>query len=282
MPTRQSSSSTTSRPWRIIYVLADSTGNLPRHMLRALLTQFPADAFEVRVKPFLHDAERLRDVMDVIEAEPGIVLHALVSRAAKAAIEAFCTSSGLPCYDLTGGLVDFLAAASGLQPSEDPRALHNVDEVYRRRIEAIEFAMAHDDGLGLDTLHQADVVLAGVSRTSKTPTTIYLAQQGLKAGNVALAMPVEPPRQLLALPPKKVVGLVIDPSQLFEIRHRRRQEWHMGDSGYNDPQAIEAEIQWSRRLFARQGWAIIDVTNQAIEETAARISQRLGLKPMGG
>jgi [pyruvate, water dikinase]-phosphate phosphotransferase / [pyruvate, water dikinase] kinase len=206
-----------------------------------------------------------------------MILHALVSKDAKRAVAAFCQAMELPCRDLTGDFVDFLSRESGLSASDDAKALHHVDEAYKKRIRAIEFTTQHDDGLGLNTLAEADIVLAGVSRTSKTPTSVYLAQQGYKVANISLAMGVEPPPQLLAMPPRKVVGLVIDPTQLLEIRSHRQHEWRMGDTRYADAGAVEQELQWSRRLFVRQGWAILDVTDQAIEETAAKVLQRLGL-----
>jgi regulator of PEP synthase PpsR (kinase-PPPase family) len=156
-----------------------------------------------------------------------------------------------------------------------------VDAAYTRRVKAVEFALEHDDGLGLDTLHEADVVLVGVSRTSKTPTCMYLAQQGYKAANVSLASGVEPPAQLMALPKGKVAALAIDPRQLAEIRSRRQTAWKMADTSYNLPGAVAAEVAWSRRLFARAGWAVFDVTDQAIEETAARVVDRLGLNAKG-
>lgn len=266
-----------AREWRTIYLLSDSTGNLARHMLTAFLTQFPPAAFEVRERTFLQTPERLRDTFDEIVAEPGIVMHALVSADAKSSVRAICQDIKLPERDLTGDFVEFLANCSGLTAAQDTRRLHHVDAAYERRIDAVEFTMEHDDGLGLETIHEADIVLVGVSRTSKTPTSIYLAQQGFKVGNVSLAMGIDPPRQLLAMNPRKVVGLVIDPTQLAEIRTRRQKDWSMPDTKYNQVDTVIQEVQWSRRLFARQGWPVIDVTNQAIEETAGRIVQRLGL-----
>jgi regulator of PEP synthase PpsR (kinase-PPPase family) len=154
---------------------------------------------------------------------------------------------------------------------------HRLDEGYQRRIDALEFALGHDDGLGLATLAEADIVLAGVSRTGKTPTSIYLAQQGYRVANVSLAVEVEPPPQLLALRAKKVVGLVISPQQLVMIRTRREADWHMARTSYGDPAHVAREIAWARQLYARQGWPVLDVTDQAIEETAARIVDALGL-----
>ena len=245
-------------------------------MLAAFLTQFPTGTFATRVRCFLDLPEKVEAVFGEIAATPGAVMHALVDGGAKALVARRCEALGLPHCDLTGPLVRFLSETSGVEPAPDRRRLHDVGEAYRRRVKAVEFALEHDDGLGLDTLHDADVVLVGVSRTSKTPTCMYLAQQGHKAGNVALAINLEPPAQL-ALPASKVAALVIDAGQLTQIRSRRQAGWHMPDTAYNEADSVEAEVQWSCRLFARKGWAIFDVTNQAIEETAARIVERLRL-----
>jgi len=250
-------------------------------MLTAFLTQFPAGAFALRPRSFLDTLPKLEAALAEVTAAPGLVMHAVVDPAAKRLIAKRCDQQNLPHCDLTGSFVQFLSNASGISAAPDRRRLHDVDAAYLRRIKAVEFALQHDDGLGLDTLHQADVVLVGVSRTSKSPTCMYLAQHGYQAGNVSLAMPVEPPAQLLALPASKVAALLIDPMQLAQIRSRRQVGWHMPDTSYNLPDTVEAEVQWSCRLFARQGWKMFDVTNQAIEETAARVVEQLGLLTQG-
>lgn len=188
-----------------------------------------------------------------------------------------CRKARVPASDLTGRFVSFLAERSKIQPLERVERIHDTTEEYHQRIKALEFALEHDDGLGLDNLHDADIVLAGVSRTSKTPTSVYLAQQGWRVANVSLAVEVTPPPQLLALPPVKVIGLVIDPSQLVEIRRNRQASWRMGDTSYNQMSHVEREVLWSRRLFASRGWRVLDVTNRAVEETAVRIVETLGL-----
>jgi [pyruvate, water dikinase]-phosphate phosphotransferase / [pyruvate, water dikinase] kinase len=197
---------------QLLYVLSDSTGNLARHMIAAFLTQFPAGTFVARVRSFLDSPQKVDAAFGEIAAAPGAVMHALVDAGAKARVARRCDEAGLAHCDLTGGFVRFLSEAAGVTPAPDRRRLHDVDEAYRRRVKAVEFALEHDDGLGLDTLHDADLVLVGVSRTSKTPTCMYLAQQGHKAANVSLAIDVAPPAQLLALPASKVAALVIDPS----------------------------------------------------------------------
>lgn len=251
-------------------------------MLAAFLTQFPPGTFVTRKWSFIQTEPKLRETLAAIADEPGAVMHALVSPAMKKTIEVFCTKQGMPVCDLTGGFVDFLARASGVKPSPNVQALHEVSDAYHRRIEALEFTIQHDDGLGLDTIHKADIVLAGVSRTSKTPTCIYLAQLGYKAANVALAMEATVPPELLALPGTQVVGLLIDPLRLHDVRKTRSKAWNMGNSTYYDMDHVEQEVRWSRQLFARQGWPTLDVTRTAVEETAARLVELLKLPPAAG
>ena len=247
-------------------------------MMTAFLTQFPQDSFHIEWRPFLRDPTLVQGVLQEIQKTPGIVFHALVAADRKQKVNDFCAAQKLPVCDLTGSFVAFLANASGMQPEENLERLHVTDAAYKRRIEAMEFTLNHDDGLGLPTVHEADIVLAGVSRTSKTPTSVLLAQQGYKVANVSLALGVDPPAELLALSAKKVVGLYIEPSELVEIRTRRHvEEWKMSSGDYNEPEAVGREILWSRRLFSKQGWPQLDVTNYAVEETAARVVAALGL-----
>lgn len=256
---------------RPVYVMSDSTGNLARHMIGAALTQFPADSQRVVYENFLRTPERLSAVLEKAATEAAAVCHAFVADAVKSNIARFCKKKKLPCYDLTGGLGDFLAEATGAPRKANLAALHRLDDAYKRRIEAVEFTLAHDDGLGLETLCQADIVLAGVSRTSKTPTSIYLAQQGYRVANVALAIEVPPPDELLAVPPQRVVGLLIDPQQLVLIRTHRERSWKMQSSMYGDADHVTRELAWARKLYQRQNWKCLNVTDRAIEETAARI-----------
>jgi regulator of PEP synthase PpsR (kinase-PPPase family) len=261
----------------ILYVLSDSTGNLARHTLAALLTQFPPDTVSLKFHTFLRTEHRLDEVLREIEADPGAVCHAVIAAPLKRKIVAFCRKAKLPNYDITVGMVEFLTRVTGVEPHNNPATLHRIDESYKRRIGALEYTLGHDDALGLETIGEADIVLAGVSRTGKTPTSIYLAQQGYRVANVALAMEVPPPKELLALPPRKVVGLVISPQQLSLIRNRREQEWQMTRTSYGEPAHVSREIAWARQLFARQNWPVLDVTDQAIEETAAKVVDLLGL-----
>jgi regulator of PEP synthase PpsR (kinase-PPPase family) len=246
-------------------------------MVTTFLTQFPAGAFEVLTRPFVGEPTRLGAYLEAIASRPGIVFHAVVSPDLKRQITKRCEQLNVSCWDLTGSSVNFLAKASKLQPESDPQRLHPVDGAYCGRINALGFALEHDDGLGLDTLNEADIVLVGVSRTGKTPTSMFLAMQGFRTANVALAMGIDPPRELYGINPRKVIGLCIDPSQLAEIRTRRQRAWRMSQTGYNEPREVAKEIAWSRQRFAELRCAVLDVTDQAIEETAARILDMLGL-----
>ena len=266
----------------IVHILSDSTGNLAHHMLAAMLTQFPPGSFQTQFWTFLQSDEQLNKALNAIAEQGGVIMYALTSPTSRETISEFCRQRRVPCKDLTGLFVEFLAETSGLTPSNDWRDLHRTDEAYHRRIQAVEFTLKHDDGLGLDSIAGAEAVLVGVSRTSKTPTSIYLSQLGYRTANVALAKGIDPPAELLALPKSKVVGLVIDPTRLTEIRRRRQTEWSMGPTSYDDSEAVRDEVAWSRKLFARQGWSIIDVSNNAIEETAARIVDLLKLPRHAG
>ncbi len=245
-------------------------------MLGAFMTQFPHGSLVLHVEPFVQTESRLREILDRANHQGAAVCHAMVSIEYKRLIADFCKVENIPCRDLTGGMVEFLSEVTGLEPNRDMEALHRLDEAYRRRIGAMEFTLAHDDGLGTETLSEADIVLAGVSRTSKTPTSIYLAQQGYRVANVALAHGINPPPQLLAMPPQKVIGLLIDPQQLVMIRAHREQDWGPQAGDYGDPEYVARELTWARRLYNDRGWKSLNVTDQAIEETAARIVALVG------
>ncbi|CAN5502847.1 pyruvate, water dikinase regulatory protein [soil metagenome] len=261
----------------VIHVLSDSTANLPRHMMMALLTQFPANSVSLRYEAFIRTGERLDAVLEGITGKSNVICHAIISPALKRRIAAHCRAAKYPCYDLTGGILKFLQRATGIEPCSNVKALHPIDDAYRQRIGAMEYTLNHDDGLGIETLRDADIVLAGVSRTSKTPTSILLAQQGYRTANVSLAMGVDVPASLLALPKNKIIGLVISPAQLALIRARRQAAWNMTQTSYGQPDNVAKEVAWSRALFVRQGWPILDVTDQAVEETAGRVIELLGL-----
>jgi regulator of PEP synthase PpsR (kinase-PPPase family) len=277
-PAARSKPSTNGRahPCSKVFVLSDSTGNLARHALTAVLTQFPPRSISLRFENFVRSDDRVDKLLADAAQQKAAVCHAIVSDQLKHRIKSKCRAAHLNCFDLTGGLVQFLEKSACVSPTHNVNILHCLDEAYHQRIGAMEFTLDHDDGLGLETVHEADVILVGVSRTSKTPTSILLAQQGYRAANVSLARGVVPPQQLFTVPARRVVGLTIDPDQLAVIRAHRQVAWGMTQTDYGLPRSVNEEVKWCRSLFRERGWPVLDVTDQAVEETAAKVIGLVG------
>ena len=275
-PVPRSKPSASAPPCSKVFVLSDSTGNLARHALTAVLTQFPPRSISLRFENFVRSEDRVEKLLAEAIQQKAAVCHAIVSDELKHRIKSKCRAARLNCFDLTGGLVQFLEKSACVAPTHNVNVLHCLDEAYHQRIGAMEFTLDHDDGLGLESIHEADVVLVGVSRTSKTPTSILLAQQGYRAANVSLARGVAPPTQIFAIPARKVVGLTIDPDQLAVIRAHRQVAWGMTQTDYGSPRSVNEEVKWCRSLFRERGWPVLDVTDQAVEETAAKVIGLVG------
>ena len=261
-----------------VTVISDSTGSLGTHVLEAVFTQFPRGAFSLQTINFVDSEERLDACLERLRAADGIVVHATVYEQFKRRIEDVCRTQGLPVYDLTGPVAAFFIQASGHVLQVSHRRLHELNEDYFNRVAAIEYAINHDDGTGLRTLQEADVILTGVSRATKTPTSMVLAMQGLRAANVPLVQGLEPPRELMSANPRHVICLTVEPKQLVAFRAVRVQQQLGFDGGYADEDAIRKELDWTHRLSAEQHWALLDVTGRSVEETAARVMQLLSGK----
>jgi regulator of PEP synthase PpsR (kinase-PPPase family) len=179
---------------------------------------------------------------------------------------------GVVTVDLLGPMISKVAQHLRAEPRLEPGLLHGFSDEYFKRIEAVEFAVQHDDGANLHTLHEADIVLTGPSRCSKTPLSMYLAQRGYKTGNVPLVEGMDAPRALLEADPRKVFGLIIDVTTLLGVRQARVRELHSSPySTYTDRDTIELEIDGAKRLFREQRWRSLDISGRAVEENAARI-----------
>lgn len=254
-----------------LFLVSDGTGDTASHALEAAAAQFDTD-FRVRTFGEVRSTPHLRRIMERAREAGALVVFTLVQEKPASAAREIASELGVPTVDLLGPLISQVAAHYRLAPRFRPGLLHGVGEGYFHRVDAVEFAVHHDDGANLHTLHQADLVLAGVSRTSKTPISMYLAQRGYKTGNVPIVPGIDPPRELLEIDPGKVIGLVVHHKTLLEVRRARMSRLGAAVTmGYTDIEEVEDELRRARRLFRAQGWRSVDITGKAVEENAARI-----------
>jgi regulator of PEP synthase PpsR (kinase-PPPase family) len=258
-----------------IFVVSDGTGETAEAAARAAMTQF-ASSYRTRSFGEIRDEAQLERVLAEASERRAVVVFTIVRESLAKLVVARCAALQLRCVDLLGPVLSALEAELGLEPEHRPGLAHGVTEDYFRRVEAVEFAVGHDDGAGLAALRQADLVLVGVSRSSKTPLSMYLAHRGYKAGNVPLVAGIAPPEALLELTPSKVFGLVVNPGTLTEVRRARVRALGSSPwSSYADAEAIREELLAARRLFREHGWRSIDITARAVEENAARLIEML-------
>ncbi len=211
-------------------------------------------------------------VLEGIRTNPGLVMFTLVDEALRRRLEDFCRDSQTPCVSVLDPLISALGTYLGTESQRQPGRQHMLDAEYFSRMDAMDFALVHDDGQATWELHEADVVLVGVSRTSKSPTCIYLANRGVKAANVPYVPGCPLPPELDQIVNPLVVGLTNDPDRLLQIRRTRLRLLNPSvESNYVDHDTIKQEVIEARRFFARKGWPVIDVSRRSIEETAAEI-----------
>jgi regulator of PEP synthase PpsR (kinase-PPPase family) len=255
-----------------IHLVSDSTGETLNAMARAVCARFDDVLPIEHIYSLVRSQRQLERVLQEVAGAPGVVLHTIVDKELRAALEQGCRDLEMTCVAALDPLVAALARYLGASLSTRVGAQHALDNDYFNRMDALSYAIGHDDGHGTQDLEAADVVLVGVSRTSKTPTSIYLAHRGIRAANVPLVPGAEPPAQLFTLKRAVVVGLTVSPDRLIQIRRNRllnlREE---RESTYIDIEAVRAEIVRARRLFESYGWPVIDVTRRSVEETAAAI-----------
>ncbi|MHA6318542.1 pyruvate, water dikinase regulatory protein [Altererythrobacter sp. CAU 1778] len=255
-----------------LHLVSDSTGETLEMIAKAALSQFD-DADVIRhFWPMVRSRAHLDRIMDELKANPGLVLFTLVSEENRMHLEQRCRELGLPMVPALDPTVAALEEHLGQQAKARPGRQHAMDDAYFARVEAIQFTIAHDDGVGWENWEQADIVLAGVSRTSKTPTSIYLANRGYKTANIPLVVESPPPPALYGLRQPLVVGLTTAPERLVQIRRNRLLSLNEGtETSYVDNDRVKDELKFARRLFADNGWPVIDVTRRSIEETAAAV-----------
>lgn len=257
-----------------LHLISDSTGETLVTVARAARAQYMNVSTAVEhVYPAVRSNKQLDQVLAGIEEEPGVVLYTLLDDVLIARLEDKCHELGLPCLSILGPVLRLFQAHLATESTQQIGAQHVLDSEYFKRMDALNYTMMHDDGQLTDDLERADVVLIGVSRTSKTPTSIYLANRGVKTANIPLVPGMPVPAQLEALEKPLVVGLYASPERIVQIRQNRLLGLNAGqeDGFYVDRDSVADEVIFSRRLCAKHNWPLIDVTRRSIEETAAAV-----------
>lgn len=255
-----------------LHLVSDSTGETLEMIAKAALAQFDDADIRRHFWPMVRSRQHLDRIFGELAAHPGLVLFTLVNPETRARLEEHCRQAGLPAVAALDAVNDALEAQLGQEAQGRPGRQHTMDEAYFARVEAIQFTIAHDDGIGWENWEQADIVLAGVSRSSKTPTSIYLANRGYKVANIPLVVESPPPAALFSLRRPLVVGLTTAPERLVQIRRNRLLSLNeSAETSYADSDRVSDELRFARRMFADNGWPVIDVTRRSIEETAAAI-----------
>jgi regulator of PEP synthase PpsR (kinase-PPPase family) len=256
-----------------LHLVSDATGETLLTVGRAAAARYSSVSPIEHVYPLVRTQRQLDRVLSEIEANPGIVLYTMVEPELTGRLEHHCRDLGLPCVSILQPVLDLFKSYLGAEYSPRVGAQHVLNADYFKRIDALNYTMMHDDGQMTEDLEEADVVLVGISRTSKTPTSIYLANRGVKTANVPLVPDIPLPPQLETLTRPLVVGLMASPERIVQIRQNRLlglNATHDADL-YVDREAVAAEIAMARRLCDRHNWPLIDVTRRSIEETAAAV-----------
>ncbi|MDQ0318211.1 regulator of PEP synthase PpsR (kinase-PPPase family) [Pararhizobium capsulatum DSM 1112] len=256
-----------------LHLISDSTGETLIAAGRAAAAQFQASHALEHVYPLIRTRKQLGQVLEAVDGAPGIVLYTIVDRDLADMIDQQCKQMGVPCVSVLDPIIDIFQTYLGATSRRRSGAQHVMNAEYFARIEALNFTMDHDDGQLPVDFDEADVVLIGISRTSKTPTSIYLANRGIKTANIPIVPNVPLPERLLEATKPLIVGLIATADRVSQVRQNRvlgaTQGFHVEE--YTDRASIAEELKYARMLCARNNWPIIDVTRRSIEETAAAI-----------
>jgi regulator of PEP synthase PpsR (kinase-PPPase family) len=262
-----------------IYVFSGGKG-LPTHsIVKSILVQFPENKIPVKIIHDIMDIESLEKGIRKVWKSGGFIVHSMVDRKIRELLVNRCREFGIMEFDLVGNLFNYLTFILKQEPLNEPGLFRKMNLEYIDRIEAIEYTMASDDGLNPTSIHDADIVLTGISRTGKTPTSMYMAMLGWKVANVPLVQGIEPPEGLFQVDPHRVFGLDISTNRLVSHRKKRLSDFGYDDStSYIDPRTIRYELDYALAIFRRGGFSVIKVTNKPIESVANEIIEILSLR----
>ena len=263
-----------------VYLVSDSTGETLDRIFLSLKSQFANFEYEKKEFAFVRTEQQVDKIINECkELENSIILYTIVETKLAKYISHQTNKNNVPCFGILGNLILSFSKLLNQKAIHKPSAQHIMDDDYYKRIEAIQFTMSHDDGKKVDDINDADVILLGVSRTSKTPTSIYLANRGFKTINIPLVLDQKIPNGLISNKKACIVGLVADPERLADIRRNRvaiMRDHHIKE--YTDLDFIKKEVNDSKLLFKKNNWPIIDVTRRSVEETAASILKIIEIK----
>lgn len=259
-----------------VFVLSDSLGETAELVVRAAAAQFNAGGVDVRRFGYIQSQEAIDMILKEAQSRKSIVAYTLVKPELREYVRVQAGIRGIPSVDVLGPMLDALATVVPSEPRFEPGLKHRLDEEYFRRIEAVEFSVKADDGKDILSLPFADVVLIGVSRTSKTPVSLYLAQRVYKVANVPLVPEMPPPPELFRIPAEKIVGLTLSPEKLVKVRKERLRAMGLDEnSSYADLTRILQELDYANQVFRQLGCSVIDVTDKAVEETANEVVETI-------
>jgi regulator of PEP synthase PpsR (kinase-PPPase family) len=258
-----------------MYLVSDATGTTLQGLARAALSQFEGVEPRERFWPMIRSEVQLDRAIADIQKHPGPVLFTFVDKTLRRKLQSACEVLDVPCMPVLDPILRSMSSYLGVAPQGVPGLQHALDEAYFKRIDAVDFALAYDDGRNLEGLEDADVVLVGVSRTSKTPTCVFLARRGIRAANIPLVPSVPFPEHVTKYKKPMFIGLTESPKRLENLRRSRLHADDLNpnytDNEYLDLERIEDEIKKARRLFSKHKWPVIDVTRKSVEETTAEI-----------
>lgn len=261
-----------------VFVVSDSAGETGESVVKAAVVQFLPVAVDIRRMPFVHDRTGIDHVVRSAREIGGVIVFTLVIPELRDYLLEQAVMHQVICIDLLGPIISSLEKALDTRARHEPGMIHKLDEGYFRKVEAVEFSVKYDDGRDPTGILKADIVLVGVSRTSKTPLSMYLAHKSYKVANVPLVPELKPPNELFTVSKRKIVGLKIDPDKLNEIRKERLKALGLaGNATYANAERIRQELKYAEQIMERLGCLVIDVSNKAVEETAGLIMERMEL-----
>ena len=272
-----------------LHIISDATGNLADHMVNSALSQFHGLKITKHHHVFKDSSEKIGQVLRDLPSAKALVCHSVICPELKQQINCTCQERGIPCYDLTCNLVEFLSKGFNQPASNDESRIHRIDEFYLNRIDAMEFTMQHDDARRLETVHEADIVIIGLSRVSKSPTSVFLGSLGFKTANVSIDINQGLPNELDRCR-GKIVALTMSPKRLHEIRERRfqrngfseklasSQNPGVSELSYLNLRDVVCEVSKADAEYRKRKYQVIDVTHKTIEETSAEIIELLKLR----